>query len=238
LISFGSRKLKYQCFAPNKDQSEVINHLTGEVQKEKRNVLVESARIARGNVKDLKELNSEDYDAVFFPGGFGAAKNLSNFATKGTELSIDPEVERVLQDFHSNSKPIGLACISPVLAAKVFGASDKLKITLGNKGEGWPYKDAIGKFIIFFLFYNDFIDAVEKLGATHIAKQVLSYYADTRNLVFTTPAFMRDTTNFSEISTGIDNLVGGVEKTLVEIREATKAKKEQKKLKRQEKSDQ
>jgi len=89
-------------------------------------------------------LGQEEFDAVFFPGGFGAAKNLCSFASKGTDLTVDPEVERVLKDFHSHSKPIGLACISPVIAAKVFGQFDKVKITLGNKGEGWPYQDAIG----------------------------------------------------------------------------------------------
>ena len=145
MIAFGKNKVNFQCFAPNKEQTEVINHLKGEPQNEKRNVLVEAARIARGNIKDLKELNHSEFDAVFFPGGFGAAKNLSDFASKGAELTVDPEVERVLRDFHANRKPIGLACISPVLAAKVFGKSDKVKLTVGNKGEGWPYQGTIGK---------------------------------------------------------------------------------------------
>lgn len=144
MIAFGSRKIRHQCFAPNKDQADVVNHLTGEPLKEKRNVLVESARIARGQVKDLKELNQADYDAVFFPGGFGAAKNLSDFASKNGELTVDSDVQRVLQDFHQNKKPIGLACISPVLAAKVFG-EQKVGLTIGSKGEGWPYGETIGK---------------------------------------------------------------------------------------------
>jgi enhancing lycopene biosynthesis protein 2 len=123
--------------------------LTGQPLKEKRNVLVESARIARGKVKDIKELKADEYDAVFFPGGFGAAKNLSDYASKSADLTVDKEVERVLLDFYKNNRPIGLACISPVLAAKVFGGNKKaLHLTVGGKGDKWPYQGTIG---IYFL---------------------------------------------------------------------------------------
>ena len=106
--------------------------------------MVESARIARGQVKDIKELSAENYDAVFFPGGFGAAKNLSDYASKGADLTVDKEVERVLLDFYKNMRPIGLACISPVLAAKVLGGAKKLQLTVGSKGDKWPYQGTIG----------------------------------------------------------------------------------------------
>lgn len=144
MIAFSSRKIRFQCYAPNKDQTEVVDHLTGQTMDEKRNVLVESARIARGNVKDIKELKSDGYDGVFFPGGFGAAKNLSNFASENANLIVDEEIERVLRDFHEHRKPIGLACIAPVLAAKVLGSGRKLGITVGDKGEEWPYGGTIG----------------------------------------------------------------------------------------------
>jgi len=223
LIAFGKHNINFQCFAPDKEQSEVINHLKGEPQNEKRNVLVESARIARGNIKDLKELSHSEFDAVFFPGGFGAAKNLSNYATKGPELTVDPEVERVLRDFHANRKPIGLACISPVLAAKVFGESNKVALTVGNKGEGWPYGGTI--------------EAIEKLGAKHNVKAVTSTNIDKKNLVFTVPAFMKDTKNFHDIYEGIEEMVTIVKEHLPKVREEAKERARLRKEKRDEKKN-
>ena len=138
LIALAKHKAQIQCYAPNDDQFHVINHTTGEEMDEKRNVLVESARIARGNVKDLTELKASNYDALFIPGGFGAAKNLSDFAVKGADMSVHPTVEGVLKDFHGSKKQIGLCCISPVVAARVFGTSfggPGAKMTLGCKGD-------------------------------------------------------------------------------------------------------
>ena len=121
LVSLGKHKAEVQCFAPNRDQHHVVNHTNGEEQAETRNVLLESARIARGNVKDLAELQAKDFDALFVPGGFGAAKNLSDFGIKGADMEVKPDVSQVLKDFHQNQKYIGLCCISPIIAAKVFG---------------------------------------------------------------------------------------------------------------------
>ena len=101
------------CMAPNMDQAHVINHLTQEVMNEKRNVLVESARIARGEIKDLQEVQAPDIDALIIPGGFGAAKNLSDFAFKGTAATVHPEVERLLNDMVAAGKPVGAICIAP-----------------------------------------------------------------------------------------------------------------------------
>jgi enhancing lycopene biosynthesis protein 2 len=111
----------------------------------KRNVLFESARITRGNIKEIRNLNSSNYDALFVPGGFGVAKNLSDFGSKGKEMTVHAEVERVLKDFHANKKQIGMCCIAPILAAKVFGTTRDggpgVTITLGSKGDisSWPY---------------------------------------------------------------------------------------------------
>ncbi|NP_001120061.1 uncharacterized protein LOC100145051 [Xenopus tropicalis] len=107
-------------FAPNTDQMHVVSHTKGQPTKETRNVLEESARIARGNIKDLKDLDVSEYDAVIIPGGFGVAKNLSTWAVKGKDCSVAKEVEAVIKGFHGAKKPIGLCCISPVLAAKLF----------------------------------------------------------------------------------------------------------------------
>ena len=90
LLRLDQRGAQVQCFAPDIPQLHVVNHLTGEEMPESRNVLVESARIARGEVKDIKQANAEEFDALIVPGGFGAAKNLSAFDVKGAECSVNP----------------------------------------------------------------------------------------------------------------------------------------------------
>ena len=199
LIALGARGITFQVFAPNKNQAHVLNHLTGEEINQERNVMVESARIARGQVKDLKDLKASDYDAVFVPGGFGAAKNLCDFGFKGADMSVDPGVEAVLRDFHQNKKPVALACISPIIAAKVFG-SQGVTLTLGNKGDGWPYQGSI--------------DAAQGMGANVELKNIEGVSVDKKNLVFSAPAFMKDTFNFYEVYQSIDNLVGTVNDTI------------------------
>nr|CAD7453913.1 unnamed protein product [Timema tahoe] len=132
------------CYAPDIPQMHVVDHSKGSpVEGESRNVLAESARIARGVIKPLAELKASSVDAVIFPGGFGAAKNLSDWAVKGKDCTVLPDVERVLKDFHASKKPIGLCCISPVLAAKVLPGTT---LTLGqndNKSGKWPYAETI-----------------------------------------------------------------------------------------------
>uniref|UniRef100_A0ACB8FI01 Glutamine amidotransferase-like class 1 domain-containing protein 3A, mitochondrial n=1 Tax=Sphaerodactylus townsendi TaxID=933632 RepID=A0ACB8FI01_9SAUR len=130
-----------QMFAPNISQMHVIDHCKGQpATDETRNVLSESARIARGKITELNKLTAKDHDAVIFPGGFGAAKNLSTFAVDGKDCKVNGEVERVLKDFHKAGKPIGLCCISPVLAAKVIPGTE---VTVGHEEEeGAVFHDA------------------------------------------------------------------------------------------------
>nr|AAL67901.1 lycopene biosynthesis-enhancing protein [Tetrahymena thermophila] len=109
MVHLNKSHVSFQCFAPNQDQLHVVNHITGETTTETRNVLVESARIARGEVKDITQLKGEDYQAVLLPGGFGAAKNLSDYAVNGTNFTVNSEVERVLRVIlHINSLYISL----------------------------------------------------------------------------------------------------------------------------------
>ena len=171
------------CAAPNRKQLHVINHATGDVMEEERNVLVEAARISRGNIKDLADINIEDFDAVFLPGGFGAAKNLCTFAIKGTECSIDGDVERVLQGFHSAQKPIGAVCIAP---AVVVRAIDGVSVTIGSD-EGTAA-------------------ALTSMGAQHADKNVDECHVDTKNRVVTAPAYMIDT-GIAEVASGIEAAV-------------------------------
>jgi enhancing lycopene biosynthesis protein 2 len=173
-----------QCFAPDVAQLHVINHLTGEPTAESRNVLVESARIARGDIKPLSDANSADFDALIVPGGFGAAKNLSSFASEGAHCSVHPQVQALAEAFAEEGKPVGLICISPAWAAKIYGPG--VICTIGT--------DA------------DTASAIERMGARHQACAVCDIVEDRARKLVTTPAYM-SATRISEAATGINKLV-------------------------------
>jgi len=180
----------YEVFAPDIDQHHVINHLTGEAMNESRNVLVESARIARGNIKPLSEFKPEAFDGLIFPGGFGAAKNLSTFAFDGTECSVNREVKNAILGMKDAGKPIGALCISPVILARILG---NIKLTIGQ--------DA------------DTARAVENMGATHIKTNHGEVVVDEGNKVVTTPCYMLDAT-IAQVGDGADNVVKAIMKLL------------------------
>lgn len=187
LLRLDQRGAQVQCFAPNIAQLHVINHLTGEEMPESRNVLVESARIARGSVKDIRDADVEDFDALIVPGGFGAAKNLSNFAIEGAGCTVQPEVLALAEAFAEAGKPVGLICISPALAAKIYGPG--VTCTIGN--------DA------------DTAAAMNKMGATHEECAVTEIVEDKARKLVTTPAYMLAQT-ISEAASGINKLVDRV----------------------------
>ncbi|AKJ96990.1 MULTISPECIES: isoprenoid biosynthesis glyoxalase ElbB [Pseudomonas] len=187
LLRLDQRGAQVQCFAPDIAQRHVINHLTGEEMPESRNVLVESARIARGEVKDLREANVEDFDALIVPGGFGAAKNLSSFAVEGAGCTVQPQVLALAEAFAEAGKPVGLMCISPALAAKIYGPG--VLCTIGT--------DA------------DTAAAVTKMGGTHEDCAVTDIVEDTARRLVTTPAYML-AKNISEAASGINKLVDRV----------------------------
>jgi len=187
LLRLDQRGAQVQCFAPNIAQLHVINHLTGEEMPESRNVLVESARIARGNVKDIRDADVEDFDALIVAGGFGAAKNLSNFAIEGAGCTVQPEVLALAEAFAEAGKPVGLICISPALAAKIYGPG--VTCTIGN--------DA------------DTAAAMNKMGATHEECAVTEIVEDKARKLVTTPAYMLAQT-ISEAASGINKLVDRV----------------------------
>jgi enhancing lycopene biosynthesis protein 2 len=173
----------YEVFAPDIQQHHVLNHLTGEEMKEKRNVLIESARIARGKIKDLKNYDPNNFDALIFPGGFGVAKNLCDFALKGANCSINPDVEKAILKTAGKNKPIGALCISPVIFAKIFG---NVEVTIGNdKGTA---------------------EAIEKMGSTHVKTTHGEVIVDEKNNLFTTPCYMLDA-NIVQIEEGAENIV-------------------------------
>ena len=169
LLCLEQQGAHYQMFAPDVQQLHVINHLTGEVvEGESRNVLVEAARIARGNILSLQELNPDNFDALIVPGGFGAAKNLCNFATEGTEMNVLPEFLSVARAFHEREKPIGLICIAPVMAAAICG--EGTQCTIGDDSET--------------------ADAIEAMGGKHLECPVSEARVDRERKMVTTPAYM------------------------------------------------
>jgi len=173
----------YQCFAPDIKQHHVINHLTGEEMNESRNVLIESARIARGNIKALSEFDGKDFDALIFPGGFGAAKNLSTVAFDGANATVIPEVEKAINQMLELKKPIGALCISPAILAKVL---KDVNVTIGmDKGTA---------------------EAIEAMGATHVETDHGDVVFDEDKLVFTTPCYMLNAT-ILDIDDGATNVV-------------------------------
>lgn len=177
---------KYQCFAPDIDQHHVINHLTGEEMPEKRNVLIESARIARGNVKPLSDFKAEDFDALIFPGGFGAAKNLSNLAFKGPDCDVNTDVINAVLLMVKKAKPIGALCIAPAVMAKVLSGA---KVTIGSD-EGT-------------------IQAIKTMGGKHETKTHGEVTFDEKYKLFTTPCYMLDAT-ISQIAIGAENIVKSI----------------------------
>ncbi|MCX8966303.1 isoprenoid biosynthesis protein ElbB [Erwinia psidii] len=168
LLALEECNINYQCFAPDIEQHHVVNHVTGEVSADTRNVLNESARIVRGKVKNIKECITQEFNALIVPGGFGVAKNLSDYAFKGQAFEINPEVLTVLKDFKSAKKPAGYMCIAPVLLPTVYGPG--VVLTVGNDDET--------------------ISVVEKLGGIHKVAKVDDIVVDTSNRVVTTPAYM------------------------------------------------
>ncbi len=183
LYSIMKHGCTYQCFAPDIQQHHVINHITGEEMDETRNVMLEAARIARGDIKDLKEFNADDFNALIFPGGFGAAKNLSTVAFDGPDAKVNPDVERAVKEMLDKGKPIGALCIAPAFIAKIIG---DVTVTIGqDKGT---------------------IEAIEKMGALHEQTNHGEVIIDEDKLVFTTPCYMLDAT-ILDIAEGADNIV-------------------------------
>jgi len=179
-------------FAPDKPLFHEVNHANGEAGETERNVLIESARIARGKVAPLADLKASDFAAVVFPGGFGAAKNLSNFATS-SDPSADEEVARVISEFHGEKKPMAFCCIAPILVALVLGkAGTKVKLTLGKKGDKWPYGGTI--------------DKVTEWGCECVEMDVGEVCVDGENKIVSSPAFMYDGA-FHEIQDGVSKMI-------------------------------
>lgn len=183
MLSVELSGFEYSLYAPNKAQLRVVNHLNGDVKTESRNALEEAARIARGNIKDLKDFDANKHDALVLPGGFGAALNLSNYALGG-DLEIDADVKKAVLDMYKSSKPIGAMCIAPVILA---GLIDGVKITLGKAAD-----DA---------------NRVCKMGAEHKECAIDELCVDKEHKICTTACYMLEDASLAKVFRAAQSLV-------------------------------
>ena len=191
LIHLSRMGAEYQCFAPDAPQADVVNHLTNEpAAGERRNQLVEAARIARGSILPLTRLDPGAFDAAVFPGGFGAAKNLCTFAKDGENCAVIPDVERAVKGFHAKGKPVGMCCIAPVIAAKVLGKA------AGGPGCSVTIGDDAGT-----------ASAIVKMGSSNVVKSVTEAAVDKPNKLATSPAYMYGKATPFQVYEGIGRMV-------------------------------
>ncbi|MEC9492296.1 isoprenoid biosynthesis glyoxalase ElbB [Flexistipes sp.] len=176
------------CMAPNIEQYHVVNHLTGDVdESKKRNVLEEAARLVRGNVKDISDVDINELDALVIPGGFGAAKNLTTYAIEGNDCKVNEDVKKAVNTIVTSKKPMAAICIAPVLVAKALeGTGIKSKITIGSD--------------------ENVAGSIESFGATHVECPVKEALVDEENKIITTPAFML-AQNTLEVAAGIEKTI-------------------------------
>jgi enhancing lycopene biosynthesis protein 2 len=185
LLALDKAGANYQCLAPDIPQRQVMNYLTGQAEsQEKRNVLQESARLARGNIADIKTVRSEDFDALIFPGGFGAAINLSDFALSGAQATLEASVLTFCQTMAKAHKPMGFICIAPTLIPLIFGK--EVELTIGNDPQT--------------------IATLTAMGAKHKPCSVREFIKDARYKIVSTPAYMLGQ-SISEVAAGIEGLV-------------------------------
>lgn len=173
------------CMAPNRKQARVVDHVTGKPAGEERNVLAEAARIARGKITDVASVSAADLDGIVVPGGFGAALNLCGFAEQGPACEVDADVEKLLQQLHSQRKPIGALCIAPALIARLFGKCGA-EVTIGtDRGTA---------------------AAIESMGARHREARPDEMVADEKNRIATTPCYMT-ARRISDVAAGVEQVV-------------------------------
>lgn len=195
LLALDKAGAEYVCLAPNIDQHHVVNHLTGDEMNETRNVLVEAARIARGNIKDIAEVSADEFDGLAIPGGFGAAKNLTKWAFSGPDGEINADVKRLINEFVLANKPVAAMCMGPTVVAKALEQSGiKSTLTVGTTEAPSPYDIAAVS------------GGMEKAGAVAQMVTVDNVVIDTRNKIVTAPCYMMEA-SIAEMNVGIEKAV-------------------------------
>lgn len=183
MLALDKHRAVYSCFAPDIPQKKVYDHYNKKDISKERNILIESARIARGDIQPLSKFNDADFDAIVFPCGFGAASSLCSFAQDGIDCKVNKDVENAILNMHLNNKPIGALCISPVLVAKIVSNA---KLTIGNDSK--------------------MADTITNMGAEHENTEHGQVVVDNKKKIVTTPCYMLNST-ISQIFEGIDKLV-------------------------------
>jgi enhancing lycopene biosynthesis protein 2 len=186
LLAIAQQGASYDIFAPDVNQYHVINHLTHKETPEKRNVLVEAARIARGKIQPLSQFNAAAYDALIFPGGFGAAKNLATIAFDGPNAKVNPDVEAAVKSMHKAGKPIGALCIAPAVIARILGG---IEVTIGDD--------------------PGTINTIRQMGGAHIETTHGEVVVDKKNKIYSTPCYMLDAT-IEQIYEGARNIINEI----------------------------
>ena len=191
LLHLDKKGLETICMAPNNNQTRVVNHSSNEIIKTApRNMLVESARIARGEIKDISAIDSEDIDMLILPGGFGAAINLCSFAEEGPSCTVNLEVEKLINEMIDKNKPVAALCIAPALLARIFGKRKiKVKLTIGND--------------------PDTANAINKMGAEHIDCPVNQAVIDREARVVTAPAYML-ANSIKDVEESVKAMISGI----------------------------
>lgn len=187
LLALARAGAQVSCYAPDIEQAHVVNHLTGEEQQQSRNVLVEAARITRGNILSLAEFDAKDHDALVVPGGFGAAKNLSDFAFNGAQCNVEASVLAATQSFAQSHKPAAYLCIAPAMLPKIYGQG--VVLTIGDD--------------------KDTANAIVLMGGEHVECAVDDFVYDPKHNVLSTPAYM--------LAQDIVEAANGIEKTIAKL---------------------
>jgi enhancing lycopene biosynthesis protein 2 len=186
LLALDQAGASYRCLAPDAPQMHVVDHAKGQpADGESRNILVESARIARGEIDPLGSVDVNDYDAFIFPGGFGAAKNLCTFAVDGADCTVNSDVDRLVKEAHAAGKPLAFVCIAPVIGAKVLGPAGA-KLTIGTDAGT--------------------AEAINAMGGKHVECPVKEAIIDAENRIISTPAYMT-AQSVSEVYAGVTRTV-------------------------------
>lgn len=202
LLALDQRGIEYQCIAPNRDQHHVVNHLNGEEMAEQRNILVESARIARGEIMTLDAIDVHDFDGLVIPGGFGAAKNLNQWALSGPEGLLFEDVKKLILAFNESNKAICGLCMGPtVIAQALCDLGEGLNLTVGSTKEASPY-DIAG-----------ISGGMEGLGVSTCEKTLAEFAVSEEHKVVTAPCYMMEG-SISAIQKNIDMAIEAFAKLL------------------------
>lgn len=175
IIALSKYGIAVDFFAPNRNQSDVVNHNTNQESSESRNILIESARITRGNVLPLDEFNAELYNAVVLPGGFGAVKNFTTFLQDGHNAQLHSDIKKALENAIFHKLWIVGICAAPLVIALALRDLniENSTISFGDQNNS-----------------VDFINALNHWKIKHAETKIDEHHIDYHNKLITSGAYM------------------------------------------------